>query len=57
MDGFGTQKRPLTEVKEEPHERECDYEMISTKEEISDEHGRSTSPTSPMGKLAISDHG
>lgn len=28
MDGFGSQKRPLTDVKEEPHEREEDYEMV-----------------------------
>lgn len=27
-DGFGSQKRPLTDVKEEPHEREEDYEMV-----------------------------
>lgn len=28
MDGFGSGKRPLTEVKEEPLEREDDYEMV-----------------------------
>ncbi|KAI4157789.1 MAG: hypothetical protein LQ342_008011 [Letrouitia transgressa] len=28
MDGFAAGKRPLTEVKEEPHEREEDYEMV-----------------------------
>ncbi len=28
MDGFGTPKRPLTEVKEEPHEREEEHAMM-----------------------------
>jgi len=28
MDGFGTPKRPLTEVKEEPHEREEEHEAM-----------------------------
>ncbi len=28
MDGFGSGKRPLTEVKEEPLEPEDDYEMV-----------------------------
>ncbi len=28
MDGFGTAKRPLTEVKEEPHERDEDHMVM-----------------------------
>ena len=28
MDGFGSAKRPLTEVKEEPLERDDDFEMV-----------------------------
>lgn len=28
MDGFGSGKRPLTEVREEPVEREDDYDMV-----------------------------
>ncbi len=28
MDGFGTPKRPLTEVKEEPHEREEEHDAM-----------------------------
>jgi len=30
MDGFGTAKRPLTDVKEEPFEREDDFEIIDS---------------------------
>ena len=30
MDGFGAGKRPLTEVKEEPQERDESYEMINS---------------------------
>ena len=30
MDGFGTPKRPLTDVKEEPHEREEGFEMVNS---------------------------
>lgn len=30
MDGFGTPKRPLTDVKEEPHEREEGLEMVNS---------------------------
>ncbi|KAL8697373.1 MAG: hypothetical protein Q9201_007154 [Fulgogasparrea decipioides] len=30
IDGFGVGKRPLTEVREEPHEPEHDYEMINS---------------------------
>lgn len=36
MDGFGAPKRPLTDVKEEPQEREDDYEIVDTFE---DGHG------------------
>lgn len=32
MEGFGSGKRPLTEVKEEPLEREDDYEMVGNLE-------------------------
>ena len=32
LDGFGTPKRPLTDVKEEPQEREEDYEMLESVE-------------------------
>ena len=28
MDGFGTPKRPLTEVKEEPQERDEEHDMM-----------------------------
>ena len=42
IDGFG--KRPLTEVREEPHEPEDDYHMIN---------GFSNSPPDPNGKFAL----
>lgn len=32
MDGFGSAKRPLTEVKEEPPEKDDDYEMVDSSE-------------------------
>ena len=32
MDGFGSAKRPLTEVKEEPLERDDDFEMVDCSE-------------------------
>ena len=32
MDGFGSGKRPLTEVKEEPPEKDDDYEMVDNSE-------------------------
>ena len=32
MDGFGSGKRPLTEVKEEPLERDDDFEMVDCSE-------------------------
>lgn len=37
MDGLGSQKRPLTEVKEEPQEREEDHDMIDV---VDQEAGR-----------------
>ncbi len=46
MDGFGTQKRPLTEVKEEPHERESDCGVIDPTDEIGNEQGRFKYPRS-----------
>ena len=30
VEGFGTSKRPLTDVKEEPLEREDDFEMVNS---------------------------
>jgi hypothetical protein len=36
IDGFAASKRPLTEVKEEPHERDEDVEMTETKEDNDD---------------------
>ena len=57
MDGFATQKRPLTEVKEEPHERDCDYEIINTKEAMSEEHGESTSASQPWASDPLRDPG
>lgn len=50
MDGFPTQKRPLTEVMEEPHERESDYEIITTKEVIGGERGESKCSQSAIDK-------
>ena len=38
IDGFSTSKRPLTEVKEEPHERDEEVEMMGT-EDDNDYHG------------------
>lgn len=32
MDGFGSSKRPLTEVREDPQERDDDYEMVESPE-------------------------
>lgn len=32
MDGFGSAKRPLTEVEEEPPERDDDYDMVDSTE-------------------------
>ena len=51
------QKRPLTEVMEEPHERESDYEIINTKEVIADEHGESIMLPSVMEKRPRFDGG
>lgn len=44
MDGFGTQKRPLTDVKEEPHEREEDFEMINNVD-TNHRHGKLHEPS------------
>lgn len=57
MDGFGPQKRPLTEVKEEPHERESDYEIINAQEEIGDGHGESKHSQPAMCKRPIPNRG
>ena len=39
IDGFAATKRPLTEVKEEPHERDEDVDMDDCKNE-SDYHSK-----------------
>ena len=53
MDGFPAQKRPLTEVMEEPHERESDYEIINTKEAIGDGHRESIFPQPATGQQPL----
>lgn len=42
MDGFGSAKRPLTEVKEEPPEKDDDYEMVDGSEMDQDNDRKST---------------
>lgn len=41
MDGFGPPKRPLTDVKEEPQEREDGYEIVNKFEDSPDGDGKS----------------
>ncbi len=46
MDAFGVGKRPLTEVREEPHEPEEDYQMINAfANSPPDQDGISASPS------------
>ncbi|KAL8935189.1 MAG: hypothetical protein Q9216_005545 [Gyalolechia sp. 2 TL-2023] len=58
MDGFGVGKRPLTEVREEPLERDEDYEMVngfpnSPSRRDSDHFPYDTHPSSPISEADI----
>ena len=41
LDGFANSKRPLTEVKEDPYEREEDFELLNSFDLESSSHGES----------------
>lgn len=58
LDGFGVGKRPLTEVREEPLERDDDYEMVngfpnSPQDRDSDPYFYDMHPSSPISEADI----
>lgn len=56
MDGFGSGKRPLTEVREEPQEREDDYEMVDSPNCPDDEYDLSSSISYTESSTAAEAH-